>query len=90
MALQTGGPLSGTTGAVVDPIFALRTRVRLAPGQSASVAFTTLVATSRDRAFQLADRYHDAHAAQRLTNDERRGAREGRGARLAWFPGLAL
>ena len=59
------GPLSGTTGAVLDPIFALRTRVRLEPGQSASVAFTTLVATSRERAFELADRYHDPHAAQR-------------------------
>ena len=55
----------GTTGAVLDPIFALRTRVRLAPGQSASVAFTTLVATTRERAFELADRYHDPHAAQR-------------------------
>jgi cyclic beta-1,2-glucan synthetase len=64
-ALMADGGLSGTTGAVLDPVFALRTRVRLAPGQSASVAFTTLVATSRDRAFELADRYHDAHAAQR-------------------------
>ena len=35
------------------------------PGQSASVAFTTLVAATRDRAFELADRYHDPHAAQR-------------------------
>ena len=35
------------------------------PGQSASVAFTTLVATSRERAFELADRYRDPHAAQR-------------------------
>ena len=35
------------TGAVLDPIFALRTRVRLEPGQSASVAFTTLVADQR-------------------------------------------
>jgi cyclic beta-1,2-glucan synthetase len=59
------GPLSGTTGAVLDPIFALRTRVRLEPGQSASVAFTTLVATTRERAFELASRYHDPHAAQR-------------------------
>jgi cellobiose phosphorylase len=65
VAAETDGRLSGTTGAVVDPIFALRTRVRLGPGQSASVAFTTLVATNRERAFQLADRYHDAHAAQR-------------------------
>lgn len=65
VALETDGTLSGTTGAVLDPIFALRTRVRLAAGQSASVAFTTLVATSRERAFELAGRYHDPHAAQR-------------------------
>jgi cyclic beta-1,2-glucan synthetase len=50
---------------VLDPIFSLRTRVRLERGQSASVAFTTLVATSREKAFELADRYHDSHAAQR-------------------------
>ena len=65
IALETQGPLSGTTGAVLDPIFALRTRVRLRPGQSASVAFTTLVAATRELAFELADRYHDPHAAQR-------------------------
>ncbi|MBA3659127.1 MAG: hypothetical protein H0W67_05975, partial [Gemmatimonadales bacterium] len=65
ITLEHDGPLSGTTGAVLDPIFALRTRVRLTPGQSASVAFTTLVADSRVRAFELADRYHDPHAAQR-------------------------
>ncbi|HZB28074.1 MAG TPA: glucoamylase family protein, partial [Gemmatimonadales bacterium] len=65
VALMEDGPLSGTVGAVLDPIFALRTRVQLAPGRSASVAFTTLVATSSERAFELADRYRDPHAAQR-------------------------
>ncbi len=65
VALETDGDLSGTTGAVLDPIFALRTRVRIDPGQSASVAFTTLIATSRERAFEMAGRYHDSHAAQR-------------------------
>ncbi len=65
VALEREGALSGTTGAVLDPIFALRTRVRLRPGQSTSVAFTTLVATTRERAFELADRYDDPHAAQR-------------------------
>ena len=65
VALESDGALSGTTGAVLDPIFALRARVRLRPGQSASVAFTTLVATTRERAFELAGRYHDPHAAQR-------------------------
>jgi cyclic beta-1,2-glucan synthetase len=65
VSLAQDGPLSGTTGAVLDPVFALRARVRLAPGQSASVAFTTLVAPTRERAFELASRYHDPHAAQR-------------------------
>ena len=65
VALEQDGPLSMTTGAVLDPIFALRARVTLPPGQTASVAFTTLVATSRERAFELADRYRDPHAAQR-------------------------
>ncbi len=64
-ALHAVGALSMTTGAVLDPVFALRTQVRVAPGQSVSVAFTTLVATSRESAFELAGRYHDAHAAQR-------------------------
>ena len=65
VALEMDGALSGTTGAVLDPIFALRARVVLGPGQAASVAFTTLVATSREQAFELADRYRDPHAAQR-------------------------
>ncbi|HSJ26489.1 MAG TPA: glucoamylase family protein [Longimicrobiales bacterium] len=64
-ATSADGDLSGTTGAVLDPIFAIRVRLRLGPGQSASAAFTTLVATSRESAFELADRYHDTHAAQR-------------------------
>jgi cyclic beta-1,2-glucan glucanotransferase len=59
------GDLTGTTGAVLDPIFALRTRVRLPPRHSESVSFTTLVATTPERAFELAGRYHDPHSAQR-------------------------
>lgn len=65
IALEADGALSGSTGAVLDPIFSLRTRVRVQPGQSVSVAFTTLIATTRDAAFALADRYHDSHAARR-------------------------
>lgn len=65
LALDTDGELSFTTGAVLDPIFALRARVRLEPGQSSSVSFTTLVANSREHAFALADRYHDPRTVQR-------------------------
>jgi cellobiose phosphorylase len=63
--LEQDGDLSGTVGAVLDPVFAIRVRLRLEPGQSGSVAFTTLVTTSREQAFELADRYHDPRAAQR-------------------------
>ena len=65
LALEVDGPLPGTTGAVLDPIFALRVRVALEPGQSTAIAFTTLVATSREQLFALADRYNHPHAAQR-------------------------
>ena len=34
-----GRPLSGATGAVLDPIFALRRRVRIAPGATARDRF---------------------------------------------------
>ena len=64
-ALDTGTSLSGTAGAVLDPIFSLRARVRLAPGQSARVAFTTLVAETRERAIELADLYRQPYSAQR-------------------------
>ncbi len=65
VALEAIGRLTGTTGAVLDPVFAIRVRVRLAPGKSASVAFTTIVAESAERVFKLADRYHDPSTAQR-------------------------
>jgi cyclic beta-1,2-glucan synthetase len=59
------GRLAMTVGAVLDPIMAIRARVRLEPGESAPVAFTTLVAPTRERAFELADRYDEPSAAQR-------------------------
>ncbi|MBA2572886.1 MAG: carbohydrate-binding protein [Gemmatimonadetes bacterium] len=65
MALDPHHELSCTTGAVLDPVFAIRTRVQLQPGKSASISFTTLVAETRERLFELAGRYHDPHSAQR-------------------------
>ena len=63
--LDTVGPLSNTTGAVLDPVFSLRVRVTIPAGRSARVAFTTLMAESRERAVELADRYDEPYAAQR-------------------------
>ncbi|MGH7652117.1 MAG: GH36-type glycosyl hydrolase domain-containing protein [Gemmatimonadaceae bacterium] len=64
-ALDEGAELSGTVGAVLDPIFSLRVRVRIPPGASAHVAFTTFVTEKKDRAIELADLYHDPYSARR-------------------------
>jgi cyclic beta-1,2-glucan synthetase len=60
-----GRPLSNTVGPVLDPIVSLRRRVRLCPGQSARVTFTTLVAPSREAALDLADKYRSVAAFER-------------------------
>ena len=65
VALDESGPLSNTAGAVLDPIAALRVRVRLEPGRSATIAFTTIAADSREEALVAADRHNDLGAAER-------------------------
>ncbi len=60
-----GRALSGTTGAVLDPILSLRTRLRLAPGGFARVSFTTGVAADEPTARECAQKYHDHGVAAR-------------------------
>jgi len=60
-----GRALSGTTGAVLDPIGALRERIRLAPGAVVRVAFATGIAPDRAAALALARKYRDGSAAAR-------------------------
>ena len=65
ISVVDGRPLSDTVGAVLDPIFSLRRRVRLPPGATARVAFWTVAAASRDEALDLADKHHDSTAFER-------------------------
>ena len=58
-------PLSNTVGTVLDPIFSLRRRVRVAPGQVVRVAFWTVVASSRAELLDLVDRHNDRSAFER-------------------------
>jgi len=60
-----GRPLSNTVGPVLDPIFSLRCRVSLAPGETAHAIFSTVVAESRDEVLDLADKYRDAATFER-------------------------
>lgn len=61
-AMRDGVALSGTTGTVLDPVFAVRHRVRIAPGGTARLAFWTLVAASREALLDLLDQHHDRSA----------------------------
>ncbi len=67
MSVIDGSSLSNTAGAVLDPIFCLRRRIRLAPGTTARVLFSTLVTSSRETALDLADKYRDPAAFERAT-----------------------
>lgn len=60
-----GRALSGTAGVVLDPIFSLRQRIRLVPGASVRLAFATGIASNRDTAKALAQKYRDPSAASR-------------------------
>jgi cyclic beta-1,2-glucan synthetase len=60
-----GRPLSGTTGAVLDPVAVLRDRVRLVPGAVVRVTFATGVAPDRETARALVSKYRDGSAAAR-------------------------
>ncbi len=64
-AALDGRALTGTTGIVLDPIFSLRQRVRLAPGGSARLTFSTGLASNREMAMALAHKYHEHGAASR-------------------------
>ncbi|MBI4692596.1 MAG: glycosyl transferase [Gammaproteobacteria bacterium] len=70
-AVVDGGPLSGTSGTVLDAVFAWRHRLRIPAGVTARLAFWTGIAASRAGVLDLLDRHRDANAF-------------GRTAMLAW------
>ncbi len=65
IAVIDGRPLSNTVGTVLDPVFALRHRVRVAPGAIVRIAFWTLVAPSREAILDLIDKHRDITAFER-------------------------
>jgi cyclic beta-1,2-glucan synthetase len=61
----TGDPLSNTVGTVLDPVFALRRRVRVPAGKVVRIAFWTVVAASREDLLVLVDKHSDRNAFER-------------------------
>ncbi|HEX6731939.1 MAG TPA: glucoamylase family protein, partial [Pyrinomonadaceae bacterium] len=64
-AVMEDQPLSNTVGPVLDPIFSLRQRVVLQPGETARFTLATGVANTREEALRLADKYHDVNVFER-------------------------
>ncbi len=65
LAMSGKAPLSNTVGPVLDPIVSLRHAIRLAPGATARITFTTAYAESEDAALGLVEKYHDRRAVAR-------------------------
>jgi cyclic beta-1,2-glucan synthetase len=65
IAVTDGRPLSNTVGTVLDPVFALRRRLRIPAGHTTRIAFWTLVASSRAALLDLVDKHQDTNAFER-------------------------
>jgi cyclic beta-1,2-glucan synthetase len=66
VAMGDHGDLSGTVGAVLDPVLALRITLEIQPGRPAEAIFTTYLAEDRDDAERLARSYCDPAEAGAL------------------------
>ena len=67
VAVRDGRRLSGTVGTVLDPVFALRRRIRIPAAGTARIAFWTMVAPSRAAILDAIDKHQDANAYERAT-----------------------
>jgi len=61
-AIAQPQPLSNSVGTVLDPVLALKRRVRLQPGETARVAFWTGIAASREETLRLVEKLQNAAA----------------------------
>ena len=60
--MMDGRRLSNTVGTVLDPVFALRYRVRIPAGATVRIAFWTSIAASRESVLDLVDKHQEANA----------------------------
>ena len=65
-AMLDASPLSGSAGSVLDPVVAIRQRVTIEPGESATIDIVTGVGDSREAVLGLVEKYQDPHLADRV------------------------
>ncbi|HUF21262.1 MAG TPA: hypothetical protein VMP00_10965 [Burkholderiales bacterium] len=65
-ALHDSGALSGSAGAVLDPVAAIRFCIALEPGETATVDLISGISETREACLKLVDRYRDEAFADRM------------------------
>jgi len=65
-AMRTAGPLSGSSGSVLDPIASSRCTITLDADESATVDLVTGIASSREACVALVEKYGDRRLADRV------------------------
>ena len=65
-ALTQGEALSNSEGSVLDPVVAIRCRLTLAPGQTATIDMVSGVGSDREGCEALIDKYRDRRLADRV------------------------
>ncbi|MHB8912323.1 MAG: GH36-type glycosyl hydrolase domain-containing protein, partial [Lysobacter sp.] len=65
-ALTEAGALSNAQGSVLDPVIAIRCRITLAPGQTATIDMVSGVGNGREACDGLIDKYRDRRLADRV------------------------
>jgi cellobiose phosphorylase len=64
-AMKTTGPLSGSTGSVLDPIISLRRTVSIQPGKSVTLYIALGMAETRESVLALSEKYQNIRMADR-------------------------
>ncbi|MCM8709887.1 cyclic beta 1-2 glucan synthetase [Clostridium sp. SYSU_GA19001] len=66
LVMENDAPLKNSVGAVLDPIISIRRRLKIRPGETVKIAYTTAVADSREEAVELARKYSEMHNINRV------------------------
>ena len=67
IAIMDSRPLSNSIGAVLDPIFSIRRRIRVAAAATVRVAYWTIAAGTRDALLDSVDKHRDVTAFTRAS-----------------------
>lgn len=62
--IESRKPLTNTSGSVLDPIFSMRSSVKIEPGSSAYLYFVTATADSKESILHLVEKYNSIEACK--------------------------